>query len=450
MTQTVSYSLRRRLLLSTGLLLIVFLGLMGLVLNKAFQDSVMSNAENALRGHLLLIMSNIEIEQGKVIMPSRLPEARFGQLNSGLFAQITDAEDHVLWQSNSLLSERLPALDTQLGVFDFTAKATWVDHPEIVAMTLGVEWETEQAELPLRLQVAEHTRPYLAQLANYQQRLFVWLVMLGVLLLLLLLSLMRWILQPLSKVMSQVTDIEQGTRHRLDEDYPKEVNKLAASVNQLINYEEARIQRHQQVLGNLAHSLKTPLAVLKNISTQSADNDEMTMQLNAMHNIIEYQLQNASAVGCRHFAKPIDIVEPTQQLVSSLHKLHKDKQIQVDLIIDPEVRFYGDRGDWMELLGNLLENAFKWTQSNIEVTVTNPAKTNQARQSINIEVADDGKGIEESLKQTILQRGVRLDNQAPGHGLGLHIVKSIVEAYNGEMEIDDNKPQGTRFIITLN
>ena len=168
-----------------------------------------------------------------------------------------------------------------------------------------------------------------------------------------------------------------------------------------------------------------------------------------MQNIIDYQLQGASAVGRRRFAKPIAIQKPTQQIIDSLQKLHADKQLTVVKQINDEVVFYGDQGDFMELLGNLLDNAFKWASSQVQVIVTNGESISH-RSALNIEVIDDGVGIDPELKTTILQRGVRLDSQTPGHGLGLHIVKGIVEAYDGELSIEDKSPSGTVFKVVLN
>ena len=173
-------------------------------------------------------------------------------------------------------------------------------------------------------------------------------------------------------------------------------------------------------------------------------------QLDTMRNIIEYQLQSASAVGRRRFAKPILIAEQSRKVISSLAKLYKDKQIEIVSDIPNDLLFYGDKGDWMELLGNLLDNACKWAHTKIDLRLSAVSFEGQqsSRTGILLIVEDDGPGIDTQVKKTILERGVRLDSQTPGHGLGLHIVKGIVEAYDGEIEIEQ-LDKGTRFTVSL-
>lgn len=447
-----TYSLRRRLLVSASLLLLVFLGLMGVVLNKAFEQSVLSNAEDALRSQVLLLMANMDVDGTEIVVPEALSEPRLTMADGTLYAQIESA-NAIVWRSPSLLGATLPDLSAGQGQFIFHPKAGWPEPPQIYQLSFAAVWETEAGDVPFTIQVAEHRGAYLQRMRDYQQRLILWLSILGCSLLALLLALLRWGLQPLVRVTRQVNQIEEGQRQRFSEDYPLEVRRLTQNLNQLLNFEEQRIERQKQVLGNLAHSLKTPLAVLHGLNYAERNQPEVKEQLKTMQTIIDYQLQGASAVGRQRFAKPIHVLEPTQKLVSSLQKLHQEKQIKVQLQIDDDVVFYGDQGDWMDLAGNLLENAFKWTASEIIVKARNlPVDGNPEshRLAIEFSVSDDGEGIAPNLQETILQRGIRLDSQSPGHGLGLHIVKGIVEAYAGELQIHDNSHRGTQFVVRLN
>ena len=445
------YSLRRRLLISATLVLLVFLGLMSAGLSKAFEQSVLSNAEDALRNQVLLLIANIDVDGDKIVVPPFLPEARLTQPDSSLFAQIQIDGKGVVWKSRSLLENTLPELDSTLGNFEFYQSVDWPNKPEIYSTTLGVEWETDEGELAFTVQLAEHAAAYKTRLARYKRQVAVWLLVLASCLLILLLMLLGWALNPLKRVTRQVGEIEEGSRQRFDEDYPLEVSRLTQNLNQLISSEEQRIGRQKEVLGNLAHSLKTPIAVLTGLKYQSDNEAEVRTQLSSMQNIIDYQLQSASAVGRRRFAKPILVAKPVQQIVSSLSKLHQDKGLQVTVSLDQDLQFFGDQGDWMELAGNLVDNAFKWANQTVSITASKvPLDDGQSHRSgVYLVVEDDGPGINEELKQTILQRGVRLDSQTPGHGLGLHIVKGIVEAYNGDVEITDGENAGTRFCITL-
>ena len=442
------YSLRRRLLFSAIGLIIVFFGVLGVVLTAAFKDTVLSNSEDALRNQILLLMADIELEEGEIVLPSRVAEPRLSQADSSLYAQISRPDAGIVWRSDSLLDAQLPIIQSGLGEFRFIDQSSHSNAR--LQMSFGVSWETDQGDVPFIIHVAELADPYLKRIRRYERALWLWLGALGSALVMLLLAVLAWVLNPLRKVSKQVGEIEQGQRQRFDEDYPREVSQLTQNLNQLLTFEEQRIVRHKEVLGNLAHSLKTPIAVLSGLDYAQKNKTQVDGQLDTMRNIIEYQLQSASAVGRRRFAKPILIAEQSRKVISSLAKLYKDKQIEIVSDIPNDLLFYGDKGDWMELLGNLLDNACKWAHTKIDLRLSAVSFEGQqsSRTGILLIVEDDGPGIDTQVKKTILERGVRLDSQTPGHGLGLHIVKGIVEAYDGEIEIEQ-LDKGTRFTVSL-
>jgi len=431
---------------------------MGIALNRAFESSVLSNAEDALRNQILLLIANIDVIDDKIVVPPLLPEPRLSQADSNLYAQITVLDNasnsSVAWRSRSLLEEELPAMANSLGKFEFISSIEWPNQPKVYSMTLGVEWETEARDFPFIVQVAEHSQSYQKRLASYQRQVGFSLLVLGGSLIALLLVLLGWALKPLNRVTTQVSEIEEGRRQRFDEDYPLEVSRLTQNLNQLLNFEESQIERQKEVLGNLAHSLKTPIAVLNGLNYSDENGAETKRQLGSMQTIIDYQLQSASAVGRRRFAKPIAVRGLTEQIINSLKKLHYEKDLKTDIQLDESVLFFGDQGDWMELAGNLLDNAFKWASSEVKISVANISSSDSAeshRLGLILVVEDDGVGIAPELKATILQRGVRLDSQTPGHGLGLHIVKGIVEAYQGDMRVEDGAGEhGTKFTVIMN
>jgi two-component system sensor histidine kinase PhoQ len=451
------YSLRRRLLVIATLLLLLFLGIMGVALNRAFERSVLSNAEDNLRNQVLLLIANVEVINGEVEVLDIQPEPRLGQIDSSLFAQVSVKDLGVVWRSASLLDQEMPQLSNGLGEFSFYDRFDWPQQASSYVTSLGVAWETEQGDFLFTVQVAEHSEVYTNRLTRYQRQVGLWLLVFGGALIGLLLTLLSWALKPLHRVTQQVGEIEEGGRQRFDEDYPMEVSRLTRNLNQLLSFDEQRITRQKEVLGNLAHSLKTPIAVLSGLQYSADTDEDARRQITAMQTIIDYQLQSVSTVGRMRFAKPIKIQAKTEQIVNTLQKLYLEKGIKCQLLISDETVFYGDHGDWMELCGNLLDNAFKWTSSKVVVSVKNsPLEDSDShRQALTLIVEDDGAGIDDNLKQTISQRGVRLDSQTPGHGLGLHIVKAIVDAYNGELLIEDASvggitTRGSRFTINLN
>ncbi|GHA15639.1 two-component sensor histidine kinase [Arenicella chitinivorans] len=443
------YSLRHRLLISASFILLVFLGLMSVALSRAFEQSVISNAQDALRNQILLLIGNLEFEGGRVVMPTPLPEPRLSQAESSLFADIRDVDGEVLWQSRSLLGETLPVPSSQLGDFRFRRDLRWPSHPRLYQMTLGISWETAQGDIPLVVRVAEHAGIYQQRIDEYRQQLMLWLLVLGLALLGLLLGLFVWALKPLGRVIRQVGMIETGKRRRFDEDYPEEVNRLTQNLNQLLQHEEQRIEQQKEVLGNLAHSLKTPIAILSGLNYSRQNNAEVERQLNSMRTIIDYQLQSASAVGRTRFAKPLAVFDVSQDIMSSVQKLYVDKALMLEFSMPESMQFHGDKGDWMELLGNLADNACKWARQRVSVRIDTISSADHTRSQIQMVIEDDGPGIAPDLRDTILQRGVRLDSQTPGHGLGMHIVKGIVQAYGGELEIGDSRWGGAQISVRL-
>jgi two-component system sensor histidine kinase PhoQ len=431
----------------------MFLGTMGVALNSAFEQSVLSNAEDNLRNQILLLIANIDVLDGKVVVPAVMPEPRLGQMDSSLFAQVSVDGEAVVWRSASMLDRQLPVLSSDLGQFIFFDNFNWPNQTSSYAMSLGIEWETEKGDFPLTIQVAEHSTAYIQRLAKYQRQVVIGLLVFGGALITLLLALLGWALKPLHRVTLQVGEIEEGKRQHFDENYPLEVNRLTKNLNQLLSFDEQRVTRQKEVLGNLAHSLKTPIAVLSGLSYSVDIKDDAQRQISAMQNIIDYQLQSASTVGRRRFSRPIKIYNQTLQIINTLQKLHAEKNIDCELIMKNDALFYGDEGDWMELSGNLLDNAFKWAHSKVRITVENTQLEDKEshRQALKLIVEDNGDGINDDLKETISQRGVRLDSQTPGHGLGLHIVKGLVEAYNGEFLVaDGTEGSGTLFRVQLN
>ena len=429
---------------------------MGAGLNRAFESSVLENAEDALRNQILLLMASVDVQDGRVLAPDVVSEPRLLRPDSDLYAQIWVPSDSVetqnsfVWQSPSLLDQNLPVMNGGMGEFRFASSQAWRGRA-VNLMTLAVEWETDGAVVPFVVQVAESDESYVRRLAKYKQQVLLWLSVFGGALMILLLGMLGWTLKPLERVGVQVNEIEEGHRHRLDEDYPVEVSRLTKNLNQLLNYEERRIDRQKEVLGNLAHSLKTPIAVMSGLSFSREVDPEAREQLSAMQTIIDYQLQSASAVGRRRFSKAIKISEPTDKILRSLTKLHSDKAIKLATNVDPETVFFGDKGDWMEVVGNLCENAFKWCDEQVRVDISNLETSDGSRKlPISIIVQDDGEGIDEAFREKILQRGVRLDSQTPGHGLGMHIVTGIVEAYEGTIRIEESDfGKGTKFHLVL-
>jgi len=219
----------------------------------------------------------------------------------------------------------------------------------------------------------------------------------------------------------------------------------------LLDGERNRIKRYRDTLGNLAHSLKTPLAVMRQSLGQVEAGTKATLdaEIDRMTDIIEHQMKRAATSGGVLLGQaPVDVAPIITELRVALLKVYGNKDLLFETVVAPEAQFIGDRADLTELLGNLLDNACKWARSHLRVEVrVDPAA--DTRSALTIVIDDDGPGIAEADRAKVLRRGGRADEATPGHGIGLPMVNETVELYGGSMTIDGSAFGGARFTLKL-
>ncbi len=444
-------SLGTRLLLAASVALAAFLGLTGLALDRAFRDSAQAAIQDRLTGQLHGLLAAADVgADGRMVLPEALPEARFGRINSGLYAQVVDDRGQVTWRSRSLLGKQLPLVPPlDPGVARFF---TWsLDGSELFLYRFGVAWEDDNGEL-LRFvfSVAEDHREYMSQVNAFRRSISLWFGGAVVLLLAVQGAVLRWGLAPLREVAADIKAIEQGRRGQLTGRYPRELRGLTENINAFLRNEQNQSQRYRQSLDDLAHSLKTPLAVLRgtlDAQRWSADTrTEIAAQVDRMSEIVSYQLQRAAAANRRTLAVPVVVAPYVEKVVNSLHKVYANKSVEVEVKVDPELVFYGDTGDLMEVLGNLLDNAFKWCTGRVSVRAQPMRDSRFRRSGVRLTIDDDGPGIRAALREQVLRRGVKADQRVSGQGIGLAVVHEIVDAYAGKLEIDATTGPGTRVV----
>ncbi len=431
-------SLTTRVTLSAMIVLAIFITLTGLALERAFQQSVLPAISERLSAQLFLTMAETEIDkQGQLRMPDTLPTPKLNLPGSGLYAWILDKENEVIWQSPSTLG-----LNAKPPIISSFFEQQPLGEALHFITTLKVEWEYKDKTIPLRFIVAEDQQSYLNELDRFRYTLWFWLGIMAILLLLALALLLIWGLRPLRQAAAEVSAIESGQQHSLTRRYPPELQQLTGNINTLLAHEQAQQTRYRDALADLAHSLKTPLAILRSHDKQ-ANSSIIDDQISRMDDIIQYQLQRAANAGRSALTAPVAIKPTIERLINSLHKVHYEKEVKLIQDIESDAVFRGDLEDLMELLGNLLDNAFKWCQGTIVIKASN---TNNQLQ---IFIEDDGPGISDEQKDLILKRGIRADESIPGHGIGLAMVADIIAAYDGEMKIESSDLQGVRIHISL-
>jgi two-component system sensor histidine kinase PhoQ len=431
-------SIRRRLLLAASLVLGAFLGLTGWSLDKAFRSA----SEEALQARLYssvyaLLAAAKEDSNGRMKMPEVLTDPRFNRPDSGLYAQVTNFKEVYRWRSASTLGYRfdysrdIPPGESEIGRFRSANR-------EMVGLNFGVVWEDFQGhELKYVLTVAEDLKPVQEQVSAFRDTLFLWLGGAAVLLLLVQGWVLNWGLRPLRQVEKALTDIELGQSDKLYGDYPKELRRLTSNINSLILNAQARQKRYRDSLGDLAHSLKTPLAILQGVADQKEvlSEDVVCEQVERMNQIVSHQLQRAAASGKTILTRSIAVKPLVERLVHSLKKVYRNKAMKWHLAVDEHCCFAGDEGDLMELLGNLMENACKYGRSQVSVSTAKGSP-------LKIIIEDDGEGIPVSQIEAVFKRGHRADMRQPGQGIGLAVASDIVNAYGGSIDITPSEILG--------
>ncbi|HNR91109.1 MAG TPA: ATP-binding protein [Dokdonella sp.] len=453
-------SLKARSLTAAGFVLAGFLGLAFFALDKAFHEASLASQRERLQGYVYAYLAGADtVRTGTLIPPEVGPDPRFDRPSSGLYAAIVG--DNVRnaharqWRSPSALGVELP-FDTELA-----AGEQRFDGPlatpegELYVLSQGIEWSLPNSDpLKLTVHVAEDGAEMARQATQFRRTLFAWLGGLGVLLLLLLLAVQRWSLAPLRKIAADLEHVERGNQERLGDDYPVELSGLSTNLNAFIDSERERLKRYRNTLSDLAHSLKTPLAVMRTqLETQSDDRQlrwTVLEQVGRMDEIVAYQLSRAATSGRQTFATPLALEPYAEEIVQSLEKVYADRNVLCEFDIDPAARFHGDQGDLLELLGNLLENAFKWARHRVLLSARPHQEEGSRWPSLEISIEDDGPGIPDDRIEHVLQRGVRGDERVQGHGIGLSIVQDIVRAYRGTLRVTRSPTLGgARFDIRL-
>lgn len=442
-----SLSLGHRILISASLLLFVLMGVSWYLIDSSYQSGMVAAKRDQLQSQIFALLAAFDLDaKRQVSMPAYLPDSRLSLPGSGIYAQISDADGQVLWRSGSNVSDTITAtMPEELGALSFDENYQYAKQPAFLGK-FSVIWEVEgKGEHEFVFSVAESKEQFFSQLNNFRRKMFYWFFLALGLFLGMQALILSWGLLPLRKIAADVREVERGNADRLAGTYPDELQGLAENLNGLINSEKARRERYKNSLGDLAHSLKTPLAILQNLSLGNLVGEvqaTMQEQVSRMREIVELQLQRALASGGSRVGKKIPLQEVAEKLIRSLIKVYQEKTVKVSVEIDPLCFFYGDQGDLMECMGNLLDNAFKWTGSMVRIRgdVANPATGS----GLVICIEDDGPGIPAALVKEVLRRGVRADSQVAGHGIGLNMVKNLMDAYEGTLQIDRSSLGGAR------
>ncbi len=442
------HSLQGRLLIASVAILPVVLLIAGLALSNAYSYSLENSVKERLQLQVYLILGAVELKEDHIRFPERLQEPRYEQINSGLYASIHDQHSKLLWRSLSSILLDDPELTRAINHSGMTTGEPRFEHLNefgLYRFQLQIIWETAAEEKSFVFTVMESDDLVVRDSQAYDQELTAWLSIIFLVALLAQTLILSWGLTPLRKMAKDLKAIEEGKSEKLVGNYPDEVKPVTTNLNQLIESERKQRERYRNTLGDLAHSLKTPLAVMRGAELEEHElysyQSLVSEQVERMDQIVQYQLSRAVKSQNRPLGKAVKVTPIIERMLSALGKVYRSKGVVSEVELAPELTFYGDERDLMEVLGNIMENAFKYGHSEVHV------KGRQKDGELMLQICDDGPGVTPDMRKVILQRGARLDTSIQGQGIGLSVATDIISSYQGEIEVTDSPLGGTCFVI---
>ena len=426
-------SLSFRLLVAEGLVLAVFFALVAVFLEQGFRESAEKALQERLQIQVYSLLSAAKLnDSGELTMPPRLHEPRFENPGSGLYGFIQQPQKKLVWRSPSAIGLDLiapPKFSSGNSAFVFDKHDRYVLHYDVLWQNVtGMERE-------YIFTVAEDARFVSSQVEQLQKTLRFWLLIIGVVLVFIQFAVLRWSLKPLWSIVKDLKSIEQGKKTHLDGHYAKELDSLAGNLNAFITHERAHLERYRNNLADLAHSLKTPLAILRGCVEPFNENKETAQeQISRMNEIVEYQLQRAAARGELNTTKSVDLTMVIRKICATLNKVYIDKKINFEITLPEECLISCEEGDLYEIVGNLLDNACKWCHHSVKVSITLNQRKSRRNFSVLLQIEDDGRGIPVGKFNDILKRGIRADENIHGHGIGMAVVYELIGLLGGQLE----------------
>lgn len=446
----VARSLRARVLIWVGIALIVLFAATILILDLTFRQTIDRSRAELLEAQLFGLIALAESDAaGNLTLPDETINPQFGVADSGLFGVLWDGEGNPVWQSSSLVGRAFPAIEPPADDGQRYLELEISNLPRLEALVMAVSWEMEDGRvIPYTFGTAVSLAPYEAQQAAFRRNLIGWFMAITVTMLVVVLGVLGWVLRPVRRLARQVREVESGDLARLEGDFPTELIGLAGNLNALIDTERRRLTRYRNTLDDLAHSLKTPLAAMRALVSESREPGMpvagLEREIDRMDQRVSYQLRRARASGATGLGvEPTRLAPVLEDLKFTLDKVYRDKGVGCELAVAEGTVFHGDPGDLTEILGNLLENAYKYCSRRVRIGAHNKGRR------VVVTVDDDGAGMTEQEFQSLVERGTRADESQPGQGIGLAVVRETAELYSGNLSVSRSVLGGARVRVEL-
>ncbi len=419
--------------LSAAWLILALVGT-AFLLTDLYSRALDSNLSNQLRFNIDTISSGTLDSTDPDFDDIIVTDPRYYRVSTGWYWVIRDANDEVITTSGSAVGMLIPRIEAP---FDADNYRSAILEDEAGNRVRAIERATTSTGRPLRIRVTGNLDDISRSASDFRGQTLTVLSAVGIALAIMSGIVARLALRPIGRLGEAIEKVREGEAETITGTYPREIAPLAEEVNELLRSNTQIIERARSAVGNLAHGLKTPLAVLRNEASAARDNPlarVVTSESDKMTQLVTTYLDRARiAARTSVVGKKADATMVMLRLVRVMEKLNRHVTIAFKRPDASLPWFRGDEGDLEEMAGNLLDNACKWSKGKIAVTMM--AERTPSQQFLLIRIEDDGPGLTEDEATKVLRRGVRLDEKTPGSGLGLDIVKELVDVYGGSLQL---------------
>ncbi len=445
-------SMRLQFLVISALSIALALAAAGFVMIKLFEK----NLERRVEAELIIYVNQIAAElsfdkDGQIKSPTTLSDRRFTLAYSGLYWQIDDISLKQQLRSRSLWDYALPLpVDTHITGELHRYFLPGPNGGTVIVQERQLIVATPKGARPVRISTAMNYETVTQARSQFTKDMMPYLIILGIFLLLSSAIQLSLGLRPLKNVRDGLNAVRNRQKQRLDGDFPSEIKPLTQAINQLLDSQEETISRARKRAADLAHGLNTPLTVLTNDAAKLKEKGEREIAgeladlAQVMRSHVDYELARSRITPepshRNSDANPHQIVA---EIAKTLQRTPKGEALSWKIDVPKDVEVTVDRDDLRELLGNIVENAVKWTQTQVEITGTSSSD------AVTLVIEDDGKGLDPKLIETIMVRGIRHDQKTQGTGIGLSLVREICDIYTIDLTIENRQTSGLRVTLVF-
>lgn len=448
-------SIAVRLFASSALWSLIILVVAGVILSSIYRTTTEHAFDERLHVYLKSLVADVAAPGDQDAEPSGLGEPRFDLPLSGWYWQITrlDKSPHEVRGSTSLFGGRLSPLPDEAG------------HPKLGELREGYIVGPDERRLRsvervvdlgddgrFHIQVAADADEIDQSVVSFRWAVGTTFLLLGLALVLTTLFQVRFGLLPLARLSGAVGAVRRGEADRIGGEYPHDIAPLATELNLLIDANREILERARTQVGNLAHALKTPLSVIVNEADAAPGQlaDKVAEQAKVMRDQVSWYLDRARAAArAGSIGTATEVAPALDALIRTFAKIYADRRIEFSADAEPEARFRGEKQDFEEMVGNLLDNAGKWASSRVNVEAGLLPADGVGHRQVRIAIEDDGPGLKPEQREQAVRRGRRLDESRPGSGLGLSIVADLASLYGGALTLEEASIGGLRAVLVL-